>query len=247
VAVPVQDPTLGVFVYALAAAGCAAFGALPQTFTQRLPLRLLGWSNALAAGLMLGVAYALLERGLSGTILPGAGAALFGMLLAGWSHHLTGTEDLDLNRLDELGPAYGYQVVLVQVLHSAFEGLAIGAAMLVSVEFGITMTLILAVHNVPESMVLIAVLTSRGVGLVHAAVLAVTARMAQVLLAVAVFALGSVNPDLVPLVVGFGVGALLQLLLEELLPESYRQAGSTGIALVTLVAMGVVVALGGGA
>ena len=32
----------------------------------------------------------------------------------------------------------------------------------------------------------------------------------------------------------------------ELLPESYAQAGHTSIALVTLVAMGIVVALGSG-
>jgi hypothetical protein len=42
------------------------------------------------------------------------------------------------------------------------------------------------------------------------------------------------------------VGSLIYLVLVELLPESYYQAGHTTIAVVTLVAMGIVVALGTG-
>ena len=53
-------------------------------------------------------------------------------------------------------------------------------------------------------------------------------------------------PVLLPWAIGFSVGALVYLVLVELLPESYRQAGPTSIALVTLVAMGIVVALTGG-
>ena len=45
--------------------------------------------------------------------------------------------------------------------------------------------------------------------------------------------------------IGFAVGSLIYLVLAELLPESYRQAGHTSIALVTLITMGIVVGLGG--
>ena len=52
-------------------------------------------------------------------------------------------------------------------------------------------------------------------------------------------------PWLLPWVAGFAVGALIYRTLVELLPESYRQAGQTSIAVVTLLAMGVVVLLAG--
>jgi ZIP family zinc transporter len=239
------EPILQVFFWSLAAAFAAGLGGLPQAVVGRLPQRLLGWGNALAAGLMLGVAYALLDRGLGDALLMGGLGALVGMISVEATHRLTGTEELDLNRLGELDPAYGYQVVVVTALHSAYEGVAIGTAMLLSVPFGISMTAVLAVHNVPEAMLLTAVLRARRVAVSHAATLAVAAKLSQVLLAVAVFALGASRVEALPLLVGFSAGALLQLLLEELLPEAYRQAGSTGIALVTLVAMGMVVALGG--
>jgi hypothetical protein len=43
------------------------------------------------------------------------------------------------------------------------------------------------------------------------------------------------------------VGALLYLVMAELLPHCYRQAGHTSIALVAILSMGMVVLLAGGA
>lgn len=241
------DPTLTVLAYSSVAAFAAALGVLPQAVSGRLPLRILGWGNALAAGLMLGVAYALLTAGLTDGVLAGGAGAVLGLLFVRVTHAATGVQDLDLNRLDDLDPAYGYQLVLVNVLHGAYEGVAIGAAMLVSLPFGISMALALAVHNVPEAMAFTAILESRGVPLRHAAGLAVATKFNQVLVSVVVFVVVGSLPPLLPWAVGFAVGALLYLLLSELLPESYSQAGHTSIALVTLVAMGIVVALAGAA
>jgi len=50
-------------------------------------------------------------------------------------------------------------------------------------------------------------------------------------------------PGTLPWALGFAMGALVQLVMSELLPESYRQAGPRSIALVTVVAMGIVVLL----
>jgi zinc transporter ZupT len=160
-------------------------------------------------------------------------------------HASTGTTDLDLNQLDELDPAYGYQVVLVNTFHSAYEGVAIGVAMLVSLPFGVSMAAALAIHNIPEAMILTAIVAGRGLSLSHAAALAVATNLSQVLLAIVTFAVVGALPVLLPWAVGFAVGALIYLTLAELLPESYREAGHTSIALVTLIAMGIVVALGG--
>lgn len=244
---PEFDPVLAVLVFSSVAAFAAGLGSLPQALMGRLPIRLLGWSNALAAGLMLGVAYALLDVGLPdrATVLQGGVGAVLGLSATRLAHLLTGTEGTDLNRLGEAEPAYGYQVVLVNALHATPEGVAIGAAMLVSLHFGISMALALAVHNIPEAMVLTSVLAGRGVRVRHAAALAVAVNANQVLVAVVTFAVVGAFPFLFPWAAGIAVGALIYLVLAELLPESYQQAGHTSIAVVTLVAMGIVVALGG--
>ena len=239
------DPTLVVLLWASLSAFAAGLGVVPRMIRGRLSLGALGWANALAAGLMLGVAYLLLTEGLGEAIGAGAAGAALGVLSVILTRALIGTSEMDLNELCLAGPEYGYQVMLVNTLHAAFEGIAIGAAMSVSTPFGISMAIALAIHNVPEGMVLTEILRGRGVRTVHAAALAIAANLNQVLVAVVAFAVISAAPATQPWALGIAVGALLQLVLEELLPESYRQTGHTSIALVALLAMGMVVGLAG--
>jgi ZIP family zinc transporter len=238
-----MDPIFVVLLYSSLSAGAAALGAGPFVRRRRLPVAAMGWANALAAGMMLGAAYVLLVAGLARDALPLAAGAALGIGFVWWTHLAAGTEELSLNRLDDPGPAYGYQVLLANVLHSASEGVAIGAAMALSLPFGIFVALAIAVHNIPEATVLCAVLTGRGVPTSHAAGLAVAAKVTQVLLAIVAFAMVEASPALQPWALGFAVGALIQLVMAELLPESYGQAGRRTIALVAIVAMGMVVFL----
>jgi zinc transporter ZupT len=237
------DPTLTVLLYSSVAALTAALGVVPLISGRRPPLQLIGWANALASGLMLGVAYALLVAGLDGSALTVGAGAMIGLAVVWGTHFLIGTADLDLNKLDDVRPEYGYQVIVVNSLHAAHEGVAIGVAMAVSLPFGILMALSLAVHNIPEATVQSAVITRRGTSLRNAAVLSVATNALQVLLAVVTFSIALAAPAFLPWALGFAVGALIYLVLVELLPESYREAGHTSIALVTIAAMGVVVLL----
>lgn len=232
-------------MYSSLAALAAVAGVLPQGLRGMPSLNTIGWANALAAGLMMGVAYTLLTAGLGDALIQGGLGGLLGIGFVRATHAVTHTGELDLTRIDEAGPAYGYKVLLADTLHAAHEGIAIGAAMAISLPLGISMAVALGVHNVPEAMVLGRVLTRQGAGVLQASGLAAATNINQVLLAVVTFAVAAAAPVILPWVTGFAVGALLYLLLVELLPESYRQAGHTSIALVTLVAMGMVVLLSG--
>lgn len=240
-----MDPTIVVLLYASVAAAMGAVGAIPVLLRERFPVVAIGWSNALAAGLMLGVAYALTVVGAAPLAVTTLLGGLIGMAFVYWTHAWSGTADLDLNRLGETSPDYGYKVLLVNTLHSAAEGVAIGVAMSVSLSFGVFMTLAIAVHNIPEGTVLSAILAAGGGRRADVAGLAIVANVSQILLAIVSFALVSAAPGLLPWALGFAIGAMIYLVMVELLPECYRQAGSTSIALVTIVAMGIVVLLTG--
>ncbi len=203
---------------------------------------MIGWANALAAGLMLGVAYTLLTEGLGNAVLAGGGGALLGLVFVRVAHAATGTGELDA---DLVPPEKGSKVVLLDAMHAADEGVAIGVAMAVSMPLGIAMALTLGFHNVPEAMVLSSVLTRRGGSSTRIAAIAVGVNLSQVVLAAAAFALVTAWPPVLPWLAGFAVGALIYRTLVELLPESYQQAGQTSIAMVTLLAAGVVVLLAG--
>lgn len=238
------DPTVTVLLYSSLAAATAVLGAFPFVLHERLPVARIGWANALAAGMMLGAAYALMALAAQYGLGRTAGGALLGILFVYWTHLASSTEDLDLNRIDEPGPEYGYQVLFINAMHSAAEGVAIGVAMHVNISFGIFMALAIAAHNIPEATILCAILTGRGVRVVNAGGLAVATNVSQVLLAIVTYAVVAAVPILLPWALGFAVGTLVYLVLAELLPESYHQAGSTTIALVTIAAMGMVVLLG---
>jgi len=233
------NSTLTVLLYSSIAAAVAALGAISPRGRMGLPASWIGWSNALAAGLMLGAAF-MLAANAEQAPLSLAGGALIGILFTHWTHVVTGTSDLDLNRLDEVDPTYGYRIMLTGTLHSASEGIAIGAAMYIDMVFGISMAVAIAVHNVPEAAIQSTIMRCRGAAPRDAAGLAVAVNLSQVLLAVVTFAVLTAVPGALPWAAGFAVGALINLVLVELLPESYKQVGSTSIAVVTFFAMGMV-------
>lgn len=237
------DPTLTVLLYSSVAAGLSAAGALPLVGRDGIPVRWMGWANALAGGMMMGAAY-LLAAHTEGEMGLGTGA-LVGILFIYWIHAAAGTAELDHDQGHGRDPVYGYQILLMVTLHSAWEGVAIGAAMVVDLPFGMFTALAMAVHNVPEATVLCAVLKGQGVPLRSSAALAVAVNVPQILLAVATFAVVSAAPAALPWVAGFAVGALVHLVLVELLAQSYRQAGQISIALVAAVALGLVVLVEG--
>jgi zinc transporter ZupT len=195
--------------------------------------------------MMFGAAYLLTIVQPEGSAAQAAMGAVLGTAFILGTHRAAGTENQTLNSPHEEDAAYGYQILFINGLHSASEGVAIGLAMVVEVELGIFMATAIALHNIPEATVLSSILRSRGVRLHQAAGLAIAANVGQVLLAVTTFSVVAAAPALLPWALGFAVGSLVQLVLMELLPESYEQEGQTSIAMVTVVTLGVVVLVQG--
>ena len=233
-----MEPVLVVLACAFAAALVSPLGVLPLLGRDDVPIRWLGWSNALAAGMMLAAAFVLADAGVSRASIPFGVGALLGIGFIHGSRAFSGTEELDLNRLEEASLAYGYEVLLVSSLHSAVEGVAIGSIMAVDLSIGLFVAVALALHNVPEATVLAAVFRSRGMSWRRTAALAVVSNAGQVLMAVSTFAVLAAAPAALPWALGVAAGALIYVVMVDLLPESYQQAGSITIALVTILAMG---------
>ncbi|MFQ5526635.1 MAG: ZIP family metal transporter [Thermoanaerobaculia bacterium] len=247
-----MKPTLLILTLSTAAALTSALGVLPLVGRRRVPTRWIGLGNAIAAGMMLGAAYMLsaLEGSTAstGSAQPGvfeAIGAILGIVFIYWTHVAVGTEGLELNRSRADDPIHGYRILMVNGLHSGSEGMAMAVAMVIDVRFGVLVAGALAVHNIPEATVLAAVLRGRGLSLGQITGLAMATNVSQPLLAVAAYSVVTAAPAALPWVLGFAIGALVQLVLVELLPESYREAGQGSIALVTVVALGVVVLIQG--
>jgi zinc transporter, ZIP family len=102
------------------------------------------------------------------------------------------------------------------------------------------------VHNVSEGAVLGSTL-ARVMPAGRAAAAATLARLGQPVLAAATILGVRALPAALPWTLGAAAGALVYLVLAELLPSSYRQTGEsrTSVAVVVSVAAGIVALLGG--
>lgn len=231
------------FLAALAAGVGAALGTRPW-----LAERGVGWASAAAAGLMLGVGYVLLTTGQSiapGATLLGAAIGLVIMrMLDGVPLTTPGTTTGAISARVSAPPAHDAGAILASALHSAAEGVAIGAAAAVGVSIAQFLLLTLAIHNISEGAVLGIRLQRTGGRPLPVAGVAVIARSSQPLFAISVLELTGAVPWLLPWCIGTSFGALLYLIVAELLPQSYREVGRTGIAVVVSLAAGMVALMG---
>ncbi len=235
--------SLTVLLYASVAALASVPGGLVRWSADIRRNRWIGWAHALAAGGMLGAAFVL-------TVVPGvaplaaAAGGVLGVAFIVLTHSFTGMETLDLSRPDRADPTAAARLVVTHALHASTEGVAIGVAMAVDLSLGVFMALAIAVHNIPEAALLGGATRREGEGGARPMGLALLSNLGQPVFAVAVWILISVAPEFLPWALGFAVGALLNLVMTELLPAAYREVGSTSIGVVASVALALIVLLG---
>ncbi len=160
-----------------------------------------------------------------GPWLPLAGF-LLGAAVVASVHRLVPHEHPLLEKYE--GPAWGrklraaWLVSLAIVIHNLPEGLAIGAASAVSRDLGLATGLAIAAQDAPEGLaVALPVLAASG-DAGRAALLALLSGLTEAVTAALAAAVGGAASWLLPLVLGFGAGAMMYVVSHEALPESHR-------------------------
>jgi zinc transporter ZupT len=131
-------------------------------------------------------------------------------------------------------------IVTVMTVHSMAEGVAVGAGFGGSAELALLITAAIAVHNVPEGLAISAVLRPQGVSILHCAWWSFFSSLPQPLLAVPAFLFVETFRPALPYGLGFAAGAMIFMVLVELLPEAYETGRRPAVGLLvssTLVAM----------
>jgi zinc transporter ZupT len=232
-----------VFLYALATALATGLGAIPFLFVSAVSDRFVAYSNAVAAGLMLGASFGLVSEGIqygrAGTI----GGALIGVIFILVTQRVLGGHGDD-----ELvfGAATGESarrmllMMVVMTVHSFSEGVAVGVSFGGGVELATLITIAIAVHNVPEGVAISAVLRPRGVSVAKCAGWSVFSSLPQPLMAVPAFLFVESFRSVLPWGLGFAAGAMIFMVLVELLPEAFdqgRRAEVATLATATIIGM----------
>ena len=227
-----------VFLFALATALATGLGALPFLFVRDVSPRVVAYSNAVAAGLMLGASFGLVSEGTTHGRWGTLGGALVGVAFILVTQRLL--RDYDEEKLI-FGAATGEQarrmllMMVVMTVHSFSEGVAVGVSFGGGVELATLITVAIAIHNVPEGIAITAVMRPRGVSVARSGVWSVVSSLPQPLMAVPAFLFVEAFRPALPWGLGFAAGAMVFMVLVELLPEAFHEGGRRSVATLTTV------------
>ena len=229
-----------VFFYGMITAIATALGALPFAFVRRVSPRVIAASNAIASGLMLGACVGLVAEGSEiGAWQTGAGGLLGVAFIVFLGRVLAGRE-VEFGEVRGAGARRMVLIVIVMTVHSIAEGVAIGASFAGTVTLATLITTAIAVHNVPEGLAISAVLRPQGASILSCAWWSFFSSLPQPLVAVPAFLFVEAFAPALPYGIGFAAGAMVYMVLVELLPEAFGEGRRGTVALLvslSLVAM----------
>lgn len=217
--------TLGDAIFATTLTVLAnGLGGLPFVFVKDFPIKLarIGW--AVAGGLMLSASvFNLILPGVNdGGITPVAigifaGASL--MVLA--SRWLASRDNLSIEGLSGAGSRRVILVLITLFIHSFPEGIAVGVAYgSGEAGLGLLIAVAIAIHNIPEGVAVSLPLSAEGVSGWKCILWAIVSGVPQLLAAVPAYLAVVAFRPLLPYAFGFAAGAMVFLVISEMVPES---------------------------
>jgi zinc transporter ZupT len=236
---------LEVFVAALVSDLATGLGVLPFFFIDRVGPRWNGMASATTGGMMLSASvFALADKALRrGNAVEVIAGMLAGALFFVWTAGLVERRHWHLGTWNEAESRKSILVIATMFVHSVPEGIAIGVGYATGeIRFGTLLAIAIAVHNIPEGTAVALPLRARGASILRCAGYAVLTSIPQPLLAVPAFLLTSFFQPLVAPSLGFAGGAMIFLVMSELIPESLESCTRRETA--WSVTVGLVVMLG---
>ncbi|HET8657335.1 MAG TPA: ZIP family metal transporter [Longimicrobiaceae bacterium] len=242
-----QATALTVGLLALVTSLATGLGALPLLFARRLSRRWVGLANALAAGLMIAASVGLLYEGAIHGIWTTVLGLVAGVLFVRLSSGLLGDhEGMQWGELKGADARKALLLLGIMTVHSVTEGVGLGVSFGGGEALGVLITVVLALHNIPEGLAISLAMVPRGASVKRAAFWSVFSSLPQPLLAIPAFLAVESFGRLLGAGLGFAAGAMFWMSARELVPEALEDAPRgevAGVLVVSVVAMLLVQAL----
>lgn len=231
-----------VFLYGSLTALATGLGAVPFAFLKTVSRRTEAYAGAVASGLMLGASFGLFVEGSAHgawQTLVGGGVGVFFILMG--ERYLTKRGELGFGELRGQSARQVLLVLSIMTVHSFAEGVAVGVAFGGGEQLAMLITIAIAVHNVPEGLAISAVMRPKGTGVLACAGWSILSSVPQPLMAVPAFMFVEAFRPVLPYGLGFAGGAMVFMVLLELLPEAYQHAKTSHVGLLVSVALGLMI------
>jgi zinc transporter ZupT len=237
-----DEPAFRVFIYALITAVATGLGALPFFFVKKMPKKWLGWSGGVASGIMLAASFRLINEGIGYDLLRTLGGVLLGLTFILLSQRwLSNHQDVHVGELQGASAVKALLIVGVMTIHSFAEGVGVGVSFGGGDDFGIFISLAIAVHNIPEGLAISLVLVPRGVSAWKAAGWSIVSSLPQPLIAVPAFLFVTAFQSFLPVGLGLAAGAMIWMVFSELLPDALEDAKKEQVATIATISVGLMI------
>ena len=134
-------------------------------------------------------------------------------------HHITGLDAEEHRNNSTLNHIMLF--VMAIAIHKFPEGIAAGVSMSEGEEASWTVSLGIALQNIPEGMVIIAPLLLAGVTRIRTFVISIAIGLLEIVGVWTGFAMGNVSAAMLPAMLGFAGGAMLYVTSDEMIPETH--------------------------
>lgn len=134
-------------------------------------------------------------------------------------HHITGLDAEEHRNNSTLNHIMLF--VMAIAIHKFPEGIAAGVSMSEGEETSWTVSLGIALQNIPEGMVIIAPLLLAGVTRIRTFVISIAIGLLEIVGVWTGFAMGNVSAAMLPAMLGFAGGAMLYVTSDEMIPETH--------------------------
>lgn len=132
-------------------------------------------------------------------------------------------------------------IVIGDIMHNAIDGLAIGAAFLVSIPTGIITTLAVSAHEIPKELGTFALLLSRGWKDKIVLLANIATAVATLFTAILVFYLGSdIHLPVGPLL-AMTAGFFIYVAASDIIPDIHEQPRRTGTIQAAMLVAGIII------
>lgn len=211
-------------------------GGLPFVFMKDFPKNLarLGW--AASGGLMLAASvFNLIYPGMEdGGIIPVAIGITLGAGLMSATSLWLDDHNFHVEGLSDAGSKRIILVLATLFIHSFPEGIAIGVAYgSGEAQLGILIAIAIAIHNIPEGLAVALPLNAEGVSGWKGVGWAIFSGVPQLIAAVPAYLAVRAFRPILPYAFGFAAGAMILLVMTEMIPESRnteKERLSSGVA-----------------
>jgi len=221
------------FTTGLISALATGLGAIPVHFIKKRSNVVRSFSSAIAAGMMISASvFSLAQEGIAlKTKFPLAPFIVIVGLLLGAAFFWYTERNVSTPTVFKHYKKYGFTkrgllIFVTMFIHSIPEGIAIGVGFATgNLQFGLVMAIAIAVHNIPEGIAVSLPLKMDGVSTPKCAWASILTSIPQPIMAVPAALLTWIFEPLLPIGLGFAGGAMIYLVMAEMIPEALEEGG----------------------